>query len=295
MNDRNYEALKSAVNKYVKYWDQEQVFGSSSMHCIHSDDIETLAPNSSLDLNVCFTQSQIDQYVKKADSKKIHVDLMPSPYMGDIENARVIIFMNNPGIGKQDRYTKTGEVEKSFLGEYTDHKRKDVLQALTSTIKQDMQSTLLKDYKFAFLHPELHNTEGGKYTLRKLRASIEFYCKENYVSKEIGIQHYANNICILQNFPYHCGFEPKKYQSNLKSHSRMQEFYQEIVPILCRMEDRLVVIVRGSKLLREFASGSNVIDYMQLEKAACLRAHFSVKADGKVGIAIAEHIIKHAL
>lgn len=266
------------------------MFGGPSTHCIHPDDIEKLAPNSALNLNVCIPKSSIDHYDKQADSRRIHVDLIPSPYMGDISNAKVLIFMNNPGIGKQDKFNKSGKLNTSFLGEYADHERDDVRNALISTIKQDMRSTFLQDYRFAFLHPDLHDTEGGKYTLRKFRSSIQHYCQLKSVSMEIGIQDYANNICFLQHYPYHCGFEPEMFQSNLLSHKRMQAFYQELIPIACQREDRLLVFVRGTRHTRELAFGSNVIDYQKLGPGASNRAHFSVKSDGLVGIRIAEHL-----
>lgn len=290
MKESAHNDLQAIVDKYVRYWNQEQVFGNVSTHCIHPDDIDELLPNSTLDLNACIPKSHIDHYDKRTDCKKIHVDLIPSPYMGDISNAKVLIFMNNPGIGKQDKFNKSGKLNTSFLGEYTDHERDDVRNALVSTIKQDMRNNFLQDYRFAFLHPELHDTEGGKYILRKFRSSIEHYCDIKEVSMEIGIQDYANNICFLQHYPYHCGNEPVKYQGNLKSHGRMQEFYQNYLPLVCQKSDRLVILVRGAELVRRFVSGRNVIDYTKLKKGACSRAHFSVKSDGLVGIRIAEHL-----
>lgn len=56
-------------------------------------------------------QSVIKEFNERADDKyKIHTELMPAPFMGDVKNAAVMILVLNPGFDKEEErkgfYTK---------------------------------------------------------------------------------------------------------------------------------------------------------------------------------------------
>lgn len=287
--------IKQLVEQYVSFWDKLLISSKAVGSFIHPCDEKELTPNGVINRNICFTTSQIIQYDKKKDGEKIHIDLLPLPYMGDILNARIYIIMNNPGIGEKKISNKTRDSDHRVLGEYEDIDNKNGLwDALVANLRQDFSNPLLNEYKFSFLNPLFCDTAGGRYISAKMSKSIDFYCDLMEVDSCIGKKAYANNICFLQHYPYHCGLNPAKFQKSLCSHQTMQKFYKDFLPEISKQEDRLVIVVRGSKLIRDFTNKTKVIDYACFSRGAQSRAHFSISSDGNVGVKIAQHLKKFA-
>lgn len=280
--------VKQIINDYVGYWKSMPIATDSAGPYIHPCDEKDLNGTKAS----CFRARDKHEYDKVTCSEMVHVDLLPSPYMGDIENAKVLIFMNNPGIGKQERFDKHHKENQNFLGEYNDFERSDLREALIDTLHQQFSNPEHSDYRFAFLNPKFKDTEGGRYIFSKLAKCIEkFNCSPEAKLRD-GLKVFANSICFFQMYPYHTGNKPSKYQSMLNSHKRALDFYQTILPKIYDNEDILILVVRGHKHVINFLPESKAGYYFNI-KGAPNRARFSFTSDGCFGDKLVQHLIKY--
>lgn len=65
-------------------------------------------------------QNVIKEFNQKVDEKyKIHTDIMPAPFMGDVKNSSVMILVLNPGYDKE-------EDKRGFYSKYQDYWRNEI-------------------------------------------------------------------------------------------------------------------------------------------------------------------------
>ncbi len=268
------------MNDLIKFWQELDTNPNKGCY-IHPD--EKIILKSYKD--PFFKGEDKDNYNKTTDNKKLHIDLLPSPYMGDIRNAKVYILMNNPGIGQQDKE------KKHFLGEYDDHANPALWRALSATLKQDFNCEELSEYKFLFLNPIFQNTSGGRYIIRKLNKCISLYDQLKQNNSD-GLKVFSNNICFLQMYPYHSGNNPEKFQNNCKSHLMAMDYYKNLLEPLCYKEDILILVVRGHSHVIDWLPDNKQVGYYYKINGASNRAHFSLENDGCYGRRIVDHLLK---
>lgn len=112
-------------------------------------------------------------YLYGGTLKKIQTQMLPEPFIGDI-NAQILILTKNPGFD-----------EENDLVWHTDER----LQRLAMANLHQEKS----DYPFYFLNPEIEKSPGAKWHYGKLKELI----------KGTSLENVANNVCSIPSFPYH--------------------------------------------------------------------------------------------
>jgi hypothetical protein len=156
------------------------------------------------------------------EAYKIHTEILPSPFMGNVEIAPIMLLVLNPGYDPKEEksgfYTKYNEW---ILSELT-HSKDDKKLPLFS---------LDEDYK-----------EDSPYWYNKLKKLHEKH----------GIKKVSNNICIVQFSPY----TSEKYK-NIPSSLIKKEFDQDYLPsqlynfwlVKKAIERRSIIVLTRSKKL----------------------------------------------
>ncbi|WP_395051491.1 hypothetical protein [Flavobacterium sp.] len=142
-------------------------------------------------------QAIIERFNKKInnDLYKIHTQIMPAPFMGDVIKAPIVILMLNPG------YTK----EEDKVGYYSKYK---------DWWKNEVQHIQTK-YNFPFFALEEEYSKSSPYWVTKLKPLTLISTNEKV----------AKNICNIQFFPYHT----EKYR-NIHKNLFMEEGFDNYLP-----------------------------------------------------------------
>ena len=177
-------------------------------------------------------------------STKLHLGLLPVPYSGDLEKAKIFILMINPGLGDLD-YVAEGRIP-------------DYREALDQTRSQD-QRILESQFPMMFLNPQFSWTGGGKYWIQRLRTFITQQKEAQKCSMADALSHLSRRICCIEYLPYHSAkFNlSKKLQISLKSTQLITEFvHNDIIPRA--QQGDVGIIVRG-KQYWQIPEGENVV------------------------------------
>jgi len=179
--------------------------------------------------------------------KKLHLGLIPKPYIGDIRNAKVYILMLNPGFIQMD--VKSEEMDK------------DLKEAFIRNLHQDLARV---DYPLVFLDPRFQYHGGGMYWLKRFKGLIDSLQEKNsnYIEN---LKLLAKNICIIQTVPYH-SIEFDKSIKNLESTKLITKAIQE----LSKDKDKLFIVVRGQDIwnLSDSSLPNNI--HMNTNRAASI-------------------------
>lgn len=161
-----------------------------------------------------------DRYViheinyKYGDSpRKIQTQLMPEPFIGNIE-APIIILTKNPGFDK--------------LNDPFWHTQEKLQRLARINLFQEPS-----DYPFYFLNPEIHHSPGAVWHREKLRTLIN----------KTSLIKVAQNICSIPSFPYHTSQYsgiPKRISKEVLPSQRYTRF------IVLMAIERNDIIVLGS-------------------------------------------------
>lgn len=125
------------------------------------------------------------------DDNNFHLGLLPTPYVGNLGKAKIIILMLNP-MFRPLNYS--AQMEISFRREKLD------------TIHQKVGK-----YKFPFtpLNPRNAWTPGGIYWIKKLNDLICWLVLERGMSHHKALQYLSKRIAVLQLIPYHSKATPR--------------------------------------------------------------------------------------
>ena len=151
---------------------------------------------------------------------KIHTEIMPAPFMGDILNSKIVILTLNPGFDKTEN-------KNGFYQEYKENWEKQIVHQFP-------------DPKYPLFCFEKKYVTFSNYWQIKLNPLIQ-------VSS---VEKVAKNISIIQFFPYHS----EKFRNIPKKISKDYLISQQYNFHLVRKaieRDAIIVIQRGERLWKE--------------------------------------------
>jgi hypothetical protein len=170
----------------------------------------------------------IDAYNKDcSDDFRIRTDLIPEPFIGNI-NAPIVLLSLNPGVGEDD--------EKI-------HKQNWFIEELFSNLNHSINK-----YPFYFLNPEFEKTPGGNWWIKKLKEILKLVNKEKL----------ANNILVVEYFPYHS----EKYKKMPIIPSQKYSFYLVKEAIKRNAE---IIIMRSEKQWLKAVPELEKVEYYTLK------------------------------
>jgi hypothetical protein len=113
----------------------------------------------------------------------LHLSLIPTPYIGNLRDAKVLLFLGNPGFGDEDYYFED---------------QPGIREKLIRNLKQQP----IGDFPFFFLDPTLAWSGGSRWWQKRLRPLLEVLVS-NGRSPVQAMEFLAQNIAAVELFPYH--------------------------------------------------------------------------------------------
>ncbi|MEW6248322.1 MAG: hypothetical protein AB1555_16660 [Nitrospirota bacterium] len=189
---------------------------------------------------------------------KLHLDLLPMPFVGNLKSASVFLLMLNPGFGPHD-----------YFGEYN---VPEYRTALLNNLRQG------RDNSFMFLDSRFSWHGGFDYWHTKLQNVIAAFAESTSTSYGRARSFFQSHIAALELVPDHSvNFTvPARLFNSLRSVQLARAFvHDELLP-RAKSRDRLLVVTRAVKHWRLRVS-RNIVAYGPTEARS---AHLSVKSRG---------------
>jgi len=202
---------------------------------------------------------------------RLHLGLLPQPFVGDLRRASVYVLLLNPGLG-------TG----NYFAEYEVPAFRD---ALLATLHQKFSDGMTP---FVFLDPRFAWEGGFWHWHRKLAAVIGRLASIWNVSFAEARTRLASSIASIELFPYHSASfrDPDRWLSRLPSVRLAREFVADHVLPRVRRGEAIVIATRKVALW-DLPAGPGVILYARGHARA---AHLTPESPG--GRAILEHLTR---
>lgn len=161
--------------------------------------------------------------------KRLHLSLMPIPFLGNLEMAKVVVLLQNPGLSPTD-----------YFGEFQVSGFRDLLN-------DNLRGELSKsDYPFLFLNPAVSWHGGFKWWNDKLSSVI------NSVAATMGTDYasarhlVANRLASIELVPYHSetfGL-PTRWVEQLPSALLARRYLHDVLAPRAKNRDVRVVVTR---------------------------------------------------
>lgn len=209
--------------------------------------------------------------VERIAGPRLHLDLIPKPFVGDVSRARVILLLSNPGVSPGDYYAETR------------------VPGYSAAVRANLASEAGRAYPFFFLNPEFSWHPGFRWWKAKLGGLIEKYRKVHGMSGfASAAKRVAQQIAVLELMPYHSGsFPGGKWAVSLPSVVAAREHLHESILPRAKRGKLLVVALRGVKgwELDEYRSTSGSVEGVVAVPHTHARGA-SLSPEGRVGRAV---------
>ncbi len=179
-------------------------------------------------------------------NSKLHLDLLPIPFVGNLKTASVFLLMLNPGFGPHD-----------YFGEY---KVPEYRSALLNNLRQ------ARGNSFLFLDPRFSWHGGFDYWHTKLWNVIAAFAESMGISYGRARQFFQSRIAAIELAPYHSvNFAvPSRVFNSLRSVNLARSFVHEELLPRAKSGDCLIVVTRAVKHW-QLPKHRNVVAYTTAE------------------------------
>lgn len=113
----------------------------------------------------------------------LHLSLIPTPYMGNLRDAKVLLFIANPAFSDEDYYFED---------------QPGIREKLIRNLSQEPNG----DFPFFFLNPTLAWSGGFRWWQRRLRPLLEVLVSRGKTNLQ-GMEFLAQSIAAVELIPYH--------------------------------------------------------------------------------------------
>ena len=195
-----------------------------------AQDIEVLCEKRSVTVTSWRAYSEAADFGAGKD-QRFHLGLYPLPFIGNLERAKVVLLLLNPGLGADDYY-----------GEYEVAGFRDRLRA---NIRQDVTTK----YPFFLLDPDLAWHSGYTWWHGRLQEIISELSRAWTVSHAEARKRVAHEIAALELVPYHSasyGLAPSA-QSRLHSATLARKYCDEVLVPRCADGNVTLIVTRRVK------------------------------------------------
>ncbi len=187
------------------------------------------------------------EYVKNQafgnEKTKLHIGLLPVPFMGNVEKADIILFMLNPGISHSDYYA---EMCVPKLREF-----------LVRNLRQKLQN---QRFPFICLDPEFAGHPGFGYWYKRLLEITSHLEKSRKITHQEALSLVASRVACLQLVPYHSEQSTQLDPNKLESSRLAINYARTELSNRAKAGNALLIVLRGSKHWG-LQSHKNIIEY----------------------------------
>jgi len=224
--------------------------------------------NSHASIYLTFDDYIMSSAFGESSDTKLHIGLLPLPYVGNLAQASIFILMLNPGLSPGDYFAEQ-------------HNR-EFREAHIRNLRQENASD---DYPFFCLDPRFSWHPGFGYWQKKFHIIIEALSKQSKKTYQQAMCQLAQSLAGLELLPYHSkSFGAGSLLHSLPSTQAMLAFVHEI--LLPKVEDDRAIIIatRGGKNW-QLPKHKNIIVY---EGSETRSAYLTLNTRG--GNTIASHL-----
>lgn len=192
---------------------------------------------------------------------RLHLGLIPVPFAGDLERAKVIVLLLNPGLEPDD-----------YFGEF---KVPGFRDRLVDNLRQDFNRT---EYPFVYLDPAISWHSGYRWWHGKFQGVIVGLAKAWDVSYAEARRHLARLLACVELVPYHSvsyGLSAR-IRGGLRSTQLAREYVHDVLQPRSDTGEVIIVVTRHCAEWG-LAESAHVITYSGSETRA---AHLTPKSRG---------------
>jgi len=193
---------------------------------------------------------------------RLHIGLLPQPFCGAIDSAKVVILTLNPGLNPIDYFAERRVPE--FVG---------FREAVFATYKQ----RFLGRYPLMFLDPQFSWHSGFKYWHDKLSKLINQFALEQEIHRTKALEFFAQSVAVLELLPYHSANTPADFVQKLNSAKLACSYAHDVLLKKAKAKEVLLVVVRKNSLWKMPKVDGKVVVYEKSEPRA---SHLSLNSAG---------------
>ena len=164
--------------------------------------------------------------VKRAP-QKVHLNLLPIPYIGNIEKAKVIILSANPGLGA------------------TDYKIDDEDDSYRKILMNNLKQESFDDFPFFCLNPQYAWHGGFDYWEPRFWPIIVQLIEKKSLNYYGALREISNLIAVIEYIPYHSISSP--VFRGLESTRMMKEYVHKVLLSRARNGQIDIIVTRKAK------------------------------------------------
>ena len=166
----------------------------------------------------------------KPNDKRLHLGLIPVPFIGDMLNASIYVLMLNPGLGP---------------GDYFEYKVPRLRRALIDNLRQKRRRGVMP---FVFLDPRFAWHGGFGYWDRRLKGVMEALAASKGMSLTDARSTLGSKLAVVQLVPYHSAEFNQKALRQLPSVRLVKDFVRRRVAERVRAQEAIVIVTRQVKI-----------------------------------------------
>ena len=185
------------------------------------------------------------------EDRDFHFSLLPSPYVGDVCRADILLLLLNPGFKPADYYAEWN------VPEFRDRVVSNLYQRLDGV-----------EFPFLLLDPRFCWHPGYRWWEGKLRKLAIILARKKYEGCYLdALRELANRVAAIELVPYHsAGFNHHSLLDRLASVKCAQRYVQEA----SRSKRRLIVVTRKAASWGLSASKNVIINSRRFTRGASL-------------------------
>ena len=169
----------------------------------------------------------------KRNDKRLHLGLIPVPFIGDMLNASIYVLMLNPGFGS---------------GDYFEYKVPRLRRAPIDNLRQKRRHGVMP---FVFLDSRFGWHGGFGYWDRRLKGVMEALAASKGMSLADARSTLGSKLAVVQLVPYHSVGSNQKALLQLPSVRLVKDFVRRKVAERVRAQEAIVIVTRQVKIWDE--------------------------------------------
>jgi hypothetical protein len=182
------------------------------------------------------------------DDDRLHLSLMPVPYIGDLRNAEIVILLLNPGFEYSDYWAETNAP--------------DFRKRLVENLRQSFEDV---EFPFIFLDPQFCWHSGFMWWEKKLREVIRKIAAHRFNGdyREV-LRSLSSNLACIELVPYHSSsFGEHRLIERLPSVRAARQFVSDGLMAGATAGKRTVIVTRQVKTwgLKPESGNNNLVIY----------------------------------
>ena len=173
-----------------------------------------------------------DKNFGRSGDRRLHLGLLPVPFIGDMEKAKVVLLLLNPGLDPADYF---GELEVP-----------DFRSRLVDNLRQDFNR---REYPFLYLDPSIAWHSGYRYWHGKFQGIIAELAKRWGVTYAEGRLRFSKKVACVELFPYQsvrCSL-PERIRRELPSAKLARDYVRDVLKPRSVVGEVLLIVMRQTE------------------------------------------------